>query len=502
MAGSVQFKGFLKKESDLAETKPEIRRFSIDEDVAHNWMYLCEKLQTVFPDLKGKNFSVFWKDLQNDEVTISSSEELEIALLEMRDQPFKMLFITLHSNHDEPKAQSRVQFEESAGPKTKHTGIVCDGCDQNVCGFRYKCMQCPDYDLCSKCEAKGLHAEHCMIRISVPMQWRSHYGRRLSHHINRFMRKASTLPAQDEDSKDCPFKNRRYSNVHSPHFTQNPSWLDTFTTYLNDWANLTGECPMMNDNGQKKDATAPNQSCSTDSNTAPSTSKKTPQESHVEFLKNIGDNIAQFLDPLGIDVSVQMKSDKPPAPPSAPSSESVSKETNLKQPQNPASSTDNMNQKDSSRTVESQNGKAKNQQEKKSTPISRDDELGSERNSPIKDTGSPKSSDDWTLLDTDNIPLDAASITASSDSTSQKKVMSESGMNTQTTNGQMLYPSLPNGSDNIWHENPKIQRAVEAMVQMGFSNEGGWLTQLLVSKNGDISKALDVLQPLSIYKDK
>lgn len=66
----------------------------------------------------------------------------------------------------------------------------------------------------------------------------------------------------------------------------------------------------------------------------------------------------------------------------------------------------------------------------------------------------------------------------------------------KTSNDKPLYPSLPSISDNVWHKDPKIQRAAEAMMQMGFSNEGGWLTQLLVSKNGDISKALDVLQPV------
>ena len=47
-----------------------------------------------------------------------------------------------------------------------------------------------------------------------------------------------------------------------------------------------------------------------------------------------------------------------------------------------------------------------------------------------------------------------------------------------------------------YHSNPKIQRAIETMMEMGFSNEGGWLTQLLVTKDGDISKALDILAPI------
>jgi sequestosome 1 len=43
---------------------------------------------------------------------------------------------------------------------------------------------------------------------------------------------------------------------------------------------------------------------------------------------------------------------------------------------------------------------------------------------------------------------------------------------------------------------PHIAEAVDKMMSMGFSNEGGWLTQLLESKNSNIEKALDVLQPV------
>lgn len=49
-----------------------------------------------------------------------------------------------------------------------HEGVVCDGCEGSVRGFRYRCVSCRDFDLCAACEFKGKHSEHRMMRMPKP----------------------------------------------------------------------------------------------------------------------------------------------------------------------------------------------------------------------------------------------------------------------------------------------------------------------------------------------
>jgi len=51
-----------------------------------------------------------------------------------------------------------------------HPNVICDGCSGKIIGIRYKCSVCPDYDLCSTCEAKsGIHdPSHVFLKIPKP----------------------------------------------------------------------------------------------------------------------------------------------------------------------------------------------------------------------------------------------------------------------------------------------------------------------------------------------
>lgn len=71
-------------------------------------------------------------------MSISTDEELIIAISGLQSTVFK-----LYLKKSEKKAK------QQPAPARLHPGVVCDGCEQDIVGVRYKCLTCVDYDLCS-----------------------------------------------------------------------------------------------------------------------------------------------------------------------------------------------------------------------------------------------------------------------------------------------------------------------------------------------------------------
>nr|WAU16850.1 SQSTM1 [Cristaria plicata] len=251
---SLTVKAYLQK---LNGGNQEIRRFTVPTDVTSSYDYLSRKISDIFPSLRHGGFSLFWSDPESDLVAISSDEELLEALGYVDDSLFK-IYIRENQASCSSNASARV-----------HPGVICDGCDGPIVGIRYKCLTCPDYDLCSTCEQRGLHIEHNMMKISTPL----------------------TRPSGCRDA-------RQNLNVPPSHFHH---WMRQFMHCLLNRDKPTcyyqkeACCGQKETKNKKDDKTENSEFCEDGER-----EKNTERE---DFLTTVGEVITAMLDPFGIDVS-------------------------------------------------------------------------------------------------------------------------------------------------------------------------------------------------------
>lgn len=90
--------------------------------------------------------------------------------------PFESNNIDSGLNFKETSSQTRApeRSEAATEPNVEervlHPNIICDHCEGEVKGIRYKCSNCIDYDLCESCEPlPNIHNdEHCFIKMKKP----------------------------------------------------------------------------------------------------------------------------------------------------------------------------------------------------------------------------------------------------------------------------------------------------------------------------------------------
>merc|ERR1712064_188832 len=179
-----------------------------------------------------------------------------------------------------------------------------------------------------------------------------------------------------------------------------------------------------------------------------------------DYLKNVGNFVAAALDPLGIDVKIDIET------PEGKQSSQMSSKT---------------------RTVEINKEKAEDDSSEKKDEVMEDDK---EPEVSKKMTPTPSDDDeDWTVVKDSKDEDKAQTLYPSLAETNQGAAAASTPATAPTTT-----PTAP--AVTAEHPDPRIQVALQAMMNMGFSNDGGWLTSLLEAKNGDIGKVLDILQPV------
>lgn len=382
---------------------PEIRRFSIPQEVSSSYDYLVGKIRQVYPSLLRKVFRLYWRDNENELVTLSSDEELVLALGCISQENFKV-YIKEH-------------FDSTDGThgnqKEKHPGVVCDVCDKSIIGTRFKCLACPDYDLCSECESKGFHPEHEMLRIRKPGGnpwqgiWHMAFGPR-GHH----------------KSRGCHRKGRHGFRPHCPppfppHFPgPHPHGGSGFGCHFgNSWQDQFGNCSSKPETENKQNEG--------DKQGQPQSSSEQQMPNFQDIFTQVSEVARQFMNPdqysaWGFDENQSC---------CEPKDVPTKKEEDV--------------------------------------PTKKEEDVNGENKSENEDT--PMPSESFVVVDKDREEVKETSPSAPAQNVGQRRREEE-------------------------EFERRLDEAIKQMESMGFNNENGWLTQLLISKDFDIGRVIDTLQ--------
>merc|ERR1711976_1115150 len=335
----------------------EVRRFVIDKNVSTSYDYLVEKLKTMFPQLQGAVISLSWTDSDGDNVTIASDDELIIALTEMTGPLYK-----INVSVKVPASVPHVDIDDQMAGDGEHGvhvhyGVTCDGCDKKpITGNRYKCVVCDDYDLCETCEAAGKHPGHNKMKIIEPGYiFPQRLFKRMQLLQNRASKKMRKEEREDEEAPrgqhprhppppPCRGMGHRGRGMFGgPRFGGRGGLMGfggPLNAMMQGW---TGGVPVSvytteAANKAAEDAQKAANQATADANKAAADAHKAAHETahaaaqatataglgglaamnqafqHMnmagsdDYLKNIGDMVAAYLDPMGIDVKIDIES--------------------------------------------------------------------------------------------------------------------------------------------------------------------------------------------------
>jgi len=182
---------------------------------------LTELAKSLFREALPQPFSFKYKDDEGDIISISCDRELEEAIRLFKVQGILRLIVTpvqVLGSATKPQDQSPLddlvatfspyidafetqlsdivpKIEEQVKgvlPKIEETvkGVlpkieetlehayqtqevihpaICDNCNERIRGIRFKCTQCPDFDLCTKCNQLKIHPEHLFQKVDKPV---------------------------------------------------------------------------------------------------------------------------------------------------------------------------------------------------------------------------------------------------------------------------------------------------------------------------------------------
>jgi len=463
-------------------------------------------------------FKLSWIDNDGDKISILNEEDLR-TFIELKGSKIflesdectnptekKMSSEKIQSYRPNFRACRRaaperefVILDPTSGSNPLHYGVQCDGCDGEIRGYRYKCIECPDFDLCFTCETKKLHAHHMMIRIVKPLD------RPFNRHFLKSMMKhrGSCREASEGKEKDKKFRHRE--DVPSKAF-------DNLMNGIARSFNVVIEPSNEPKNAEKSNTNESNENKSTESNANEfATNSEAFAVTSETFAKaglvlaNLVQNFTNIMDPFTTPESDSPRrvvaQEKATETSDSQNNPKPSAERTLPiQPTAATVPTEKVTIEDIDDVPELLSGpfsgpfpepQLRNQIESRDSPPPGWDVI--EVVDDIVDIADPKY--------TGAIPKTTPSTTPSAPKVESSTLALpnyavlardlENHLQYTLKSPALQTPPMP----IVHHPNPKINEAIITMTSMGFSNGCGWLSRLLENVDGDIPKALEKLHP-------
>eukprot|EP00099_Drosophila_melanogaster_P000035 NP_001014491.1 refractory to sigma P, isoform B [Drosophila melanogaster] len=554
-------------------------------------LYLFQERQLPKCDVR-----TFWIDADKDEIEIVNQNDYEIFLakcesnMHVQVAPLAPVEEPKATKQEGSSANAEAPSVDDPSNFTIHDAVECDGCGlAPLIGFRYKCVQCSNYDLCQKCELAHKHPEHLMLRMptnngpGMVDAWFTgpglgrRSGRRSRGHCP-FQETNQADPAGEpaRDSRRERRQARRHAGVltqfvemmtnlplntttaTAPAEPQKPKAAEQTESPPQAEPTVTAEKAAESEakpTEPKKVNTDQSVPRTEDPVTTPrSTQPTTPvinldnisqivppeyMSAGIEILNNFSEMFSKIIDTTeGGDSGIFAPSTTPSAEnkkpeeqgqssgqsgassanqsavPSAAPSANQSNVPSANQSATPSISgsipdaqleTEPLNPKPSETTTETE------QERRRSDSLDPEwqliDNAYSANNSNLinLDTTNPTAAPQEPVRDfgqlgellRQHMNEEARVEQASANTqTAQVDTVSTSTSTTSvTTNSVGTSPAAPDDKRTVpvYHTDESINKSIHAMMAMGFSNEGAWLTQLLESVQGNISAALDVM---------
>lgn len=297
------------------QTQPEIRRFPIDISPERDtFADLRSKVLPLLSADQQQPFSLQYVDEDNERITFSTDDELRAAVALNKDGNVLKVYVVAMPT----ATQTNNPQATTSGNTDRHVNVKCDGCNGEVVGFRFKCLVCPDYDLCEQCSAIGKHSEHNMIKITKPGNFQmpgSHFPPPPPPPHHHGLHFPPPPPHHHGHHFQHHHRHGRHPSHHHKRFppmVPNPDLLQHIQSQIPQWL-------------PKPEQVAHAQAHMKQHLDALKTTAQGHVQNSKEYLQSVGQMLQKALSPLGIDCDYHIEEGGPAA--SATATESASATT-------------------------------------------------------------------------------------------------------------------------------------------------------------------------------